>query len=250
MEERFFKFDVLSKFPEVIHGISTRNYHNMSFYRGDQEKVAKNREYFLGEMGILIDNVVVPEIVHGSKIFVISSVDKGKGAKDSVSDIKDADGLVTCEKGVYLMVTVADCFPIFAYDSVLGAVGLAHAGWRGIASGVVTNLIHKMEDVGCQKDNILFSVGPGICQKHFVVRNDVLAKFLRRYPQATFVRNKDGYVDLRKVVLSDFCDNHISDHNIEVSSICPACQNGIFGSFRMEGDRVPFSAAVIGLKDI
>jgi len=249
MEERFFKFDVLSKFPEVIHGISSRNYRNMSFYRGDQEKIAKNREYFLNEVGISINNIVVPEIVHGSKIVVVKKADIGRGAKSAETDIKGVDGLVTKDAGVGLMATVADCFAILSYDPVCRAVGLTHAGWRGIEGGVVANLIEAMESIGCQKDNILFSVGPGICQKHFVVRNDVLDKFLRRYPQATFVRNKDGYVDLRKAILSDFKDNHISSHNIEISTICPACQNGIFGSYRMEGDRVPTSAAVIGLKN-
>lgn len=246
--ESFFRFSLLSKYPEVIHGVSGRSYGNMSFYRGDQEKVAKNREQFFSELEIPLDSIVVPEMIHGSKVVSVQESERGRGAGESQNDITGADGLVTKEKGLFLMVTSADCFSVFAYDPVAAVVGLAHCGWRGLVTGIISNLVFELEKNNSQRENFLMGIGPGICQKHFVVKNEVLKQFLSSYPAATFVRNKDGYVDLRKAILGDLIKYKVPKQNIEVSPICPVCQNGYFGSHRSEGDRAPISAGVIGIK--
>ena len=75
-----------------------------------------------------------------------------------------------------------------------------------------------------------------------------LDKFKEYNPKAVFVRNHDGYVDLRKVVLDDLKNTGVLVENIEISSDCPVCQNGLYGSFRKEGQKAPVQAAIIGLK--
>jgi len=248
MEDRFFKSSLLSKFPEVIHGISTRAYGNMSFYRQDANKTIKNREHFLSEMKINLDELIVPEMIHGPKIMTVGREEKGRGARKKDSDIKGADGLITEKKNLFLLVTMADCFPILAYDPVIQIVAAAHAGWRGIISGIVDELINKFLNFGSEAQNLVIGIGPGICQRHFTVKNDVLRQFLDKYPQAVLVRNKDGYVDLRKAILKDLKKNGIFRQNIEIAKLCPACQNGIFGSHRLEKEKAPTSAAVIGMR--
>jgi len=249
MEDRFFKFSLLAKFPEVIHGISTRAYGNMSLYRGDKSKTIKNREHFLSGLRAELDKVTIPEMIHGSKIISVGARERGKGACDTKNDIKGADGLITREKDLFLLVTAADCLPILAYDPALQIVAAAHCGWRGIIGGIVDELISKFRHFGAEEENIIIGIGPGICQKHFTVKKDVLEQFLENYPQAVLLRNKDGYIDLKKAILLDLKKNRLLAQNIEVAKLCPACQNGIFGSHRLEKDQAPTSAAVIGMRE-
>lgn len=248
MEEHFFKFSILSKFPDIIHGVSTRNYGNMKFGKLTDEEVIKNREHFFQELGVKMNEVVVAQLTHGTKIALVGREEKGRGTKSLESAIQRTDGLVTCQKGVYLMITIADCLPIFAYDPVIQAIGLFHAGWRGIINQMVPKIMEKFKNLGSESTNLYVAIGPGICQKHFVVKDEVLKKFHELYHSATFVRNHDGYVDLKKAVMIDFKNAGISKNNLEIASDCPACQNGIYGSFRKEGDKVPFSVALMGMK--
>jgi len=112
----------------------------------------------------------------------------------------------------------------------------------------VTNLIHGLQMSGAEPPSLMIGVAPGICQRHFVIGRDVLKKFLGLYPMASLVRNKDGYVDLRKAIRSDLNEAGITHQNIEISQICPVCHNGVFGSHRLEQEKAPVSAAIIGLK--
>jgi YfiH family protein len=244
--ESCFKFSLFSKFPEISQGISNRADGNMSFYRGEQGKVIQNRQHFLKELGLNLAEVVMPEIVHGAKVIAVGLAEKGKGAT-APDDIKGVDGLVTTARGLNLMVTAADCFPILAYDPLNHVIGIAHAGWRGIMAGIVTNLIHGLQMSGAEPPSLMIGVAPGICQRHFVIGRDVLKKFLGLYPMASLVRNKDGYVDLRKAIRSDLNEAGITHQNIEISQICPVCHNGVFGSHRLEQEKAPVSAAIIGL---
>lgn len=146
------------------------------------------------------------------------------------------------------MVQTADCLPILIYDPILEIVAILHAGWRGILNQIVTKAIEKLENLGSNTENLIVGVGPSICQKHFIVRNSVLKQFLSSYPAATLVRNKDGYVDLRKAVVIDLKKKKLAQQNIEISGICTVCENSTYGSFRKEGDGAPEIASIIGMR--
>ena len=150
MEDGSFKFSILSKFPEIIHGVSKRAYGNMKEEWSSGEDVVKNKKHFLAELNVDPKTVVMPEIVHRAKILAVGKGDLGK-------TISGADGLVTSLKGVFLMVTVADCFPIFIYDPVLQAVALAHAGWRGIIDKISLKLVEKLQGLGSDPNNLILA---------------------------------------------------------------------------------------------
>ncbi|KKQ18857.1 MAG: hypothetical protein US94_C0039G0006 [Berkelbacteria bacterium GW2011_GWB1_38_5] len=249
MEEHFFKFAIFSAFSELTCGISNRNFGDMRFGYQKQADIVKNRAQFLGQLNINISDLVVPVLAHGAQIAIVGQHDKGKGATDHKTAITATDGLITCESGVYLMVTVADCLPVLIYDPILKITGVIHAGWRGIIAQIVPKAINKFKTLGSVPQNLVVGVGPGICQKHFIVKKDVLDLFLNQYPSSTFVRNNDGYVDLKKAVLTDLKNMGVLSSNIEISNICTVCENGIYGSYRKENDAVKASAAVIGIKN-
>ena len=249
MEERFFQFSNLSKFPEVIHGISNRHYGDMSFGRLKNEEVIKNRANFLKELDVDIKDVTVAGLAHGTKIFIIGQNEKGRGATEKKTAIPSTDGLITKEKGIYLMITVADCFPVLIYDPTAQIVAIVHAGWRGIIKKIIPKALEKFQNLGSETQNLVIGIGPGICQRHFVVKSDVLYLFKKDYPKNIFLRNTDGYIDLKRAIFQDLIKSGVSKGNVEEANICPACQNGHWGSFRKEGDRAIFQAAIIGMKN-
>lgn len=249
MEEHFFKFSNLSAFSELVHGISNRHFGDMKFGHQKDAEIVKNRELFLGQLNINLSDVVVPALAHSVQIAVVDQEQKGKGSRNHQTALLATDGLITRGKGIFLMVTTADCLPVLIYDPILKIVGVLHAGWRGIIGQIVPKAMEKFKILGSEPENLVVGIGPGICQKHFVVKKDVLSLFLDYYPSATFVRNNDGYVDLKKAILFDLKKLGVSQNNIELTNICTACENGIYGSYRKEKDSAPAAAAVIGIKE-
>lgn len=248
MEERILKFELFSKFPEIIHGISNRSYGDMRFGSLTQSEVIKNRLNFFKSLGIESDQVIVMHQVHANKITNVGQTDVGRGAIDPNTTIQETDGLITAEKNIYLMIKTADCLPLIFYDPTKQIIAAVHAGWRGIIGKIIDNAINKFEGLGSDPQDLIVGIGPGICQKHFVVKNSVLHEFMKNYPSATFVRNNDGYVDLKKAVNFDLKKRGVSPRNIEISKFCTYCDNGIYGSYRKEGNGAPEIATIIGIK--
>lgn len=242
-------FSIFSNFPELICGVSSRHFGDMRFGKIPDEEVKKNRASFCQELGIEPSEMVVPTLAHSVKIAAVGEKEKGAGAFKKETAIKNTDGLMTTEPGIYLMVTTADCLSILIYDPILKAVLSCHAGWRGISEHIASRAVEKLIFSGCDPENLIVGLGPSICQKHFVVKKDVLELFLESHPAVTFVRNNDGYVDLKRAVLTDFKKAGVPAQNIEVKNICPYCDNGSYGSFRKEGEAAPASAAIIGMRE-
>lgn len=248
MERKFLTFSKFANFPEVVQAISSRHYGDMSFGNLEESEVRKNREHFLGQLNIPISDVIVPALAHCDQIAMVGNQEKGRGSIDKNTAITATDGLITDKQNVYLMVTIADCLAISIYDPMLKIVGIFHAGWRGIIAQIVPQAIKKFQSMGSETANLVVGVGPGICQKHFVVRSDVLPLFLAQYPAAVLTRNNHGYIDLKKAVFLDLSLAGVLEGNIEISSICPVCDNGHYGSYRKEKDNAPASAAMIGMR--
>ncbi|MFN0161727.1 MAG: peptidoglycan editing factor PgeF [Burkholderiales bacterium] len=87
----------------------------------------------------------------------------------------EADAAVTRDAGAVCAVLVADCMPVLLADRDGRAVGLAHAGWRGLAGGVIESTVRAMgSDPAC----MVAWLGPAIGPRQFEVGPDVLEAFL------------------------------------------------------------------------
>ena len=71
-----------------------------------------------------------------------------------------ADAAVTRERGVVCAVLTADCLPVLFADRGGNAVGIAHAGWRGLAAGVLEATIAALRDLGASADDLVAWLGP------------------------------------------------------------------------------------------
>ena len=90
----------------------------------------------------------------------------------------DADASFTTVSGVVCAVTTADCLPVLFCDVAGRVVGAAHAGWRGLAAGVLQNTVAAMRTAGAT--DLLAWLGPAIGPGHFEVGFDVHAAFAER----------------------------------------------------------------------
>lgn len=88
----------------------------------------------------------------------------------------EADGAVTREEQVVCAVLTADCLPVLFCDRDGSAVGIAHAGWRGLAAGILENTVRAMR---MPPDRLIAYIGPGIGAQAYEVGEDVRDAFVR-----------------------------------------------------------------------
>lgn len=119
--------------------------------------------------------------VHGSTVL----------AAATVRDAPRADASLATRSGAVCAVQTADCLPVLFCDLEGAVVAAAHAGWRGLAGGVLENTVRAMRAAGAGE--IMAWLGPAIGPENFEVGQDVRAAFLARDPAAEQAfRERDG----------------------------------------------------------
>ena len=164
-------------------------------------------------------------------------------------DYPECDALVTADPGTALLVFTADCTPILLWDPETGAVGAAHAGWRGTASDIAGKTLEAMvRSFGVKPENVRAAIGPNIAQCHFETDDDV--------PEAlknTFGRSVSGYIrphgekfyiDLKAVNALALRRRGVT--HVEQSESCTACAPDRFWSHRAtHGERGSQGAVIV-----
>ncbi|MFZ5558784.1 MAG: peptidoglycan editing factor PgeF [Pseudomonadota bacterium] len=111
--------------------------------------------------------------VHGARVARVDREDYGP----------TADGAVARAPGVVCAVLVADCLPVLLCDADARVVAAAHAGWRGLAAGVLEQTVAAMQT---DPARVLAWLGPAIGPDSFEVGDDVRDTFLAHDTQAAF----------------------------------------------------------------
>lgn len=119
--------------------------------------------------------------VHGSRVA------DAEGVRETV----EADAAISRRAGEVCAVMIADCMPVLLADRAGTVVGAAHAGWRGLAAGVVENTVQAM---AVAPANLVAWLGPAIGPSAFEVSADVRDAFVATDPGAAsaFVELKAG----------------------------------------------------------
>ncbi len=184
----------------------------------------ENRKRFFDSVNVSEKDVVSMHLTHTNNVVAVGKSDGGRL-------FEDTDGLVTNETGIWLALPVADCLPIIIYDPINKAIGLVHAGWRGLDNGVLENALRLMnEKYGSNLFDLKVKLGACICQKHFEVKMDVLEKFAS---YAAAIHTEDGkyFLDLRKVAVIQLLAFGIPLKNMEIDGRCTLEEKELF-SFR------------------
>ena len=109
--------------------------------------------------------------VHGTTVVRLDE-------KSSDTDNPTADASFTTQTNVICAVQTADCLPVLLCDATTKVVAAVHAGWRGLASGVIENTLAKMQDCGAKSDNVMAWLGPAIGPLQFEVGEEVKDQFM------------------------------------------------------------------------
>jgi YfiH family protein len=116
---------------------------------------------------LVAGDVALVDQVHGDAVLAVTS------ATGPLTTAGAADAMYTVERGVALAVRVADCVPVVL--ATPRAVGVAHAGWRGVASRIVPKTVAAMlEATGEGPDEVVAAIGPYIGQAAFEVGDEVV----------------------------------------------------------------------------
>lgn len=240
-------FKIFNTVPEVQTFFSERSEGDMRLktegLRDFSAEFWQNRQKYFQKIGIPAQRVVSPLLDHGNNVTVVSSAQAGQV-------LEHLDAMVCGEAGIYLSVTVADCLPIFFYDPKHRAIGLAHAGWRGLLSGVIQNTITKLQfEFQTEPKDLLVGIGPGIGDCHYEIQSDLEEKFLK-YPEAIKV-HADGktYLDLKLIAREQLMAAGVLFQNVETYPECTVDFPKKYFSFRRDKPKTTQAMiALIGLK--
>lgn len=151
------------------------------------------------------------------------------------------DGHITRIPGTMLAVSVADCVPISLVHPELRAVGLLHAGWRGVAGGILEHgLAMLAERLIARPGDLHLHLGPAICGRCYEVGPEVHRGLGLGVPDAP------EPVDLRAVAAERAVRAGVSADRITTSTHCTRCGDSPFFSHR--GGRAERQVAVLGIR--
>jgi YfiH family protein len=164
----------------------------------DLRRVLANRRRVATVLGLAGHPWALARQVHGATILRAGTGGPGAGAgglgpgpPEGKAPLGEGDGLVTGEAGVVLAVLTADCAPVLLADPGAGVVGAVHAGWRGLAAGVVEAGVAAMAGLGADPAAVVGLVGPAVGGCCYEVGPDVREAVGDRYP-AALATTRDG----------------------------------------------------------
>ena len=209
----------------------------------DATHVEANHAALYAALGIAPAQVVCGRQVHGSRVAVVTAADGGQA-------LPATDALVSDTPGLALLLRYADCVPVFFAAPRGGAVGLAHAGWRGtVARIAAVTALSLAEAFGCRPQEIVAGIGPCIGPCCYQVGPEVLAQVRAAFgegaPALISRQQADGaaHLDLWEANVHQL--REVGVEQIEVAGLCTRCRRDLFYSHRGDGGRTGRFAAVI-----
>ncbi len=213
-------------------GVSRAPYDTFNLGRftdDDPVAIESNRDRLAALTGIARERTLQGRQVHGAEVCRVRALP----APDA--PLEEADGQATALPDVAALVLTADCLPIaLAAD---GAVAMLHAGWRGLAAGVVREGVAALRELGAD-GTIQAAIGPGAGVCCYEVGEEVHAAFA-----ADGAREGDR-LDLERVARHRLRDAGVEQ--VHATAICTMCARaGLFFSHRRDGPVTGRQAGVV-----
>jgi len=145
---------------------------NLGLHVGDDAKhVQRNRTLLQQELE-LVESPAWLNQIHSNRVLDLTA---------PLLTVPDADGSYTQQSGIACTVMTADCLPVLLCDKAGTQVAAVHAGWRGLADGIIEAALEKFT---VPADQILAWLGPAIGPDAFEVGSEVREQFMAVIPQA------------------------------------------------------------------
>ncbi|WP_409341232.1 peptidoglycan editing factor PgeF [Paenibacillus sp. MBLB4367] len=261
------------RYPELTAGFTTRNGGvsaapfgslNCGLHVADaDDSVVVNRTRVADAIGMPLTGWIYGEQVHGSDVARVTTADAGRGTASRSDAIQARDAFITSETGLCLAAMFADCVPLYFYDPVHRAVGLAHAGWKGTVLQIAKQTVTAMgECFGSVPAQLVAAVGPSIGVCCYEVDDTVMDKVKALLPEIadaeafdsgaeTFYEpspNGKWMLNLQQINRQIMIKAGILPSRIELTRLCTSCRVDKFYSHRKEQGSTGRMIAWIGLR--
>lgn len=215
-----------------VCGITLRKAGSMRFRWNEQNPV---RDELLNQLAG--EKLVVPvQLDHTHIVYDISSKEE--------TDRKIGDGIITINRALMPVVTVADCVPIYLFDKATGLFGIVHSGWKG--TGIAVDAITAAASHGSKPGDFCVVIGPHINDCCYIVDANRAEFFCSNFgsdcvtPLEKGIKvdwnNGDGplyRLSLAKANISALIKAGVKEENIALCTDCTSC-NEMYGSNRRE----------------
>lgn len=227
-------FAPLHGFTTRVGGVSEGFYAslNLGLSSGDaREAVEANRDLVLGRLGVPRARVCAFDQVHGKRVLV--------GSPSWFEH--EADAAVSDDPGLLLVVSGADCPPILFFDPASGAVGAAHAGWRGTLAGVAGEVVHALRrEYGADPGDLSVVIGPGIGACCYEVSSDVAGSFTAAgFGEACLVQGggERPHLDLVRANREVLERAGVDPEHVQSLDACTSCLPELYFSHRRDAGK-------------
>ena len=186
--------------------------------------LAEHRKVVAQKAGISLERIAIPNQVHGRKVELAVP---GKVHEQT-------DGLITSNPAVVLSLQVADCAPVFFRDPGSGSRGLVHAGWRGLAAGVLSEGVELLKAHGVDLNKVRVAIGPTIEKACYEVGSEVV----ERFPGSVWESNAHGryQLDMTGAARGQLVKAGIPAEHILSLDVCTVCDDRCH-SYRRDGEQ-------------
>lgn len=193
-------------------------------------------ETYLQDAGVVAWQIPLTKQVHGTIAMPLTP--------PLPQVVLTADAFVTATPGVVCMVRTADCVPILLYEPVRRVVAAVHAGWRGLAAGVIANTMRVMVDrFECTAARVEAAIGPAIRGADFEVDarvcdamreggHSVAAAVVRRTGRGVEMR---WWLDLPTLAVQALQHMGVAADRIAVAAVSTVTHQADFASYRRDG---------------
>ncbi|MDL5030202.1 peptidoglycan editing factor PgeF [Vibrio sp. TMPB1044] len=213
-----------------VGGFSTDAYQglNLGTHVGDDASLVENNRTWLKQQANMPAAPVWLNQTHSTDVITVL---------EPMASILDADGAFTTAKGVVCSAMTADCLPVILTDTKGTQVAAVHAGWRGLAGGILENAVAKFSNLDSE-NKIIAWLGPAIGKQVFEVGDDVLEAFVRFDLQAKLAFAAKAEPGKWLANMSQLATQRLEKVGVsEVtdSNLCTFADPDLFYSYRRDG---------------
>lgn len=226
----FFTVPRFEKIPFLVHGFGTKLWKEDDFL---ENPVFRNLR------------LISLRQVHSGRVHCIQEFPEKK---------LQGDALLTNRPGFLLVISTADCLPVFVADEGRKAVAAVHCGWRGTQARVLQNAIHGLESCfGSRPSDLIVGMGPAIGGKCYEVGEDVRQSFSEKGHSLQFFQNasrKKGkyFFDLKEANRHQILEAGVRKDRIFSLEICTHCDQTLL-SYRRDKKTLDRMINFIGIQD-
>jgi YfiH family protein len=233
---------VVAAFTERSGGASDAPFDtlNASFSVGDDpDAVRANRRHVIEALGV--PEFALAGLVHGGTIARVVAADAGRGFESPDRVVHASDGLTTDVAGLPLAVTTADCVPVILAGRSDPTVTVVHAGWRGMAAGILAAATGPF----AHPDEVLAAIGPAVGPDHYEVGEDVARSVSSGCGVEARTSRRSGRLELDLAATAAAALEAAGVQLVLRAETCTACEPDRFFSHRGGGPATGRQLAIV-----